>query len=591
MESALEIRRVTMAKDYSKLVKDDLLKIIGKLEARKKYGLIWDEEKTKEQFEKESENALPVLKEVKGKEIKTDPAKPTNILIEGDNYHSLSVLNYTHQGKIDVIYIDPPYNTGKNDFKYNDNWIDENDAYRHSKWLSFMSKRLRLAKLLLKDDGVIFISIDDNEMAQLKMLCDDIFGEQNRLSTHHIQVRYGNKSLNEKKDFQELLEYALIYAKDKYFFEANKSREEYDLDKFNLEIRELRKPDKSLEINGKKVDIFFANSYSITKKGKGDIDLFKETWLSGSIYSGTGHGKTYQKIVENRVKTDGLSTLYKIYGLGEDGLGYRYMINPQRASSTRGKMFTKIPIEKREALEIGNSEIYRPILNFYDFSPDFGNIRHEGGIGFNSGKKPVKMLKQLINYHKNKNAIVLDFFAGSGSTAHAVLTLNREDNGERCFILCTNNEENICTDVCYPRIKNVIKGHQSVEALGGNLKYFKTSFVKNSISRDDLKLRITRECTEMLCLREGIFDEVKAKPDYHIFEQNGRIMAVYYALEQDGLEQLKKELDRMKGEKILYCFTLDPLGLDKNDFVDWKGVSLEPIPQKILDIYEQIYEY
>ncbi|OGT70802.1 MAG: hypothetical protein A3H43_03350, partial [Gammaproteobacteria bacterium RIFCSPLOWO2_02_FULL_42_9] len=567
-----------MAKDYSKLGKDDLLKIIGKLEARKKYGLIWDEEKTKEQFEKESENALPVLKEVKGKEIKTDPAKPTNILIEGDNYHSLSVLNYTHQGKIDVIYIDPPYNTGKNDFKYNDNWIDENDAYRHSKWLSFMSKRLRLAKLLLKDDGVIFISIDDNEMAQLKMLCDDIFGEQNRLSTHHIQVRYGNKSLNEKKDFQELLEYALIYAKDKYFFEANKSREEYDLDKFNLEIRELRKPDKSLEINGKKVDIFFANSYSITKKGKGDIDLFKETWLSGSIYSGTGHGKTYQKIVENRVKTDGLSTLYKIYGLGEDGLGYRYMINPQRASSTRGKMFTKIPIEKREALEIGNSEIYRPILNFYDFSPDFGNIRHEGGIGFNSGKKPVKMLKQLINYHKNKNAIVLDFFAGSGSTAHAVLTLNREDNGERCFILCTNNEENICTDVCYPRIKNVIKGHQSVEALGGNLKYFKTSFVKNSISRDDLKLRITRECTEMLCLREGIFDEVKAKPDYHIFEQNGRIMAVYYALEQDGLEQLKKELDRMKGEKILYCFTLDPLGLDKNDFVDWKGVSLEPIP-------------
>ena len=591
MESALEIRRVTMAKDYSKLGKDDLLKIIGKLEARKKYGLIWDEEKTKEQFEKESENALPVLKEVKGKEIKTDPAKPTNILIEGDNYHSLSVLNYTHQGKIDVIYIDPPYNTGQNDFKYNDNWIDENDAYRHSKWLSFMSKRLRLAKLLLKDDGVIFISIDDNEMAQLKMLCDDIFGEQNRLSTHHIQVRYGNKSLNEKKDFQELLEYALIYAKDKYFFEANKSREEYDLDKFNLEIRELRKPDKSLEINGKKVDIFFANSYSITKKGKGDIDLFKETWLSGSIYSGTGHGKTYQKIVENRVKTDGLSTLYKIYGLGEDGLGYRYMINPQRASSTRGKMFTKIPIEKREALEIGNSEIYRPILNFYDFSPDFGNIRHEGGIGFNSGKKPVKMLKQLINYHKNKNAIVLDFFAGSGSTAHAVLTLNREDNGERCFILCTNNEENICTDVCYPRIKNVIKGHQSVEALGGNLKYFKTSFVKNSISRDDLKLRITRECTEMLCLREGIFDEVKAKPDYHIFEQNGRIMAVYYALEQDGLEQLKKELDRMKGEKILYCFTLDPLGLDKNDFVDWKGVSLEPIPQKILDIYEQIYEY
>jgi len=578
-------------KDYSKLEKDDLLKVIEKLESRKKYGLIWDEEKTKEQFEKESENALPVLKEVKGKEIKTDASKPTNILIEGDNYHALSVLNYTHQGKIDVIYIDPPYNTGKNDFKYNDKWIDENDAYRHSKWLAFLNKRLRLAKLLLKTDGMIVISIDDNEMAQLKLLCDEIFGEQNRLSIHHLQVRYGNKSLNEKKDFQELLEYALIYGKDKYYFEANKTREEYGLEKFNLEIKEINKPDKSLEINGKKVDIFLAGSYSITKKEQGDIDSFKETWLSGSIYSGTGHGKTYQKIVENRVKTDGLSTLYKIYGLGEDGLGYRYMINPQRESSTRGKMFTKVPTEQREALERGDSEVFKPIINFYDFSPDFGNIRHEGGVGFNSGKKPVKMLKQLINYHKSKDAIVLDFFAGSGSTAHAVLALNKDDEGNRSFIICTNNEENICTDVCYPRVKNVINGYQSVEGLGGNLKFYKTAFVKNSISRDDLKMRITRECTEMLCLREGIFDEVKAKPDYHIFEQNGRIMGVYYSMERDSMAQLKKELDKMEGEKILYCFTFDPLGLDKNDFADWQGVSLEPIPQKILDIYEQIYEY
>ena len=242
-------------------------------------------------------------------------------------------------------------------------------------------------------------------------------------------------------------------------------------------------------------------------------------------------------------------------------------------------------------MDSGNLDTLKPIINFYDFSPDFGNIRHEGGVALNSGKKPVKMLKQLINYHKNRNAVVLDFFAGSGSTAHAVLALNKEDEGDRCFIICTNNEENICTDVCYPRVKNVIKGFQSIDGLGGNLKYYKTAFVKNSISRDDLKIRITRECTEMLCLREGIFEEVKAKPNYHIFEQNDKVMAIYYALERDGLEQLKKEMDKMKGEKILYCFTLDPLGLNKNDFVDWQGVSLEPIPQKILDIYEQIYEY
>jgi len=545
----------------------------------------------KEQFEKDAVNALPILKEIKGKEIATSSDEPINILIEGDNYHALSVLNFTHQGKIDVIYIDPPYNTGDKDFKYNDNYVDSEDSYRHSKWLSFMSKRLRLAKNLLTDTGIIFLSIDDNEIAQLKMLCDEIFGEENRLSTQHIQVRYGNKSLNEKKDFQELLEYTLIYALDKKNFKANKTLENYNINKFNLEIKELKKPDKSLEINGRKVDIFFAGSYSVKKQDVGNMDLFKETWLSGSIYSGTGHGKMYQKIVESRVKEDGLSTLYKIHGLGEDGLGFRYMINPQRESSSRGKMFTKIPTEKKEALEKGNFGTYKPIINFYDFSPDFGNIRNEGGIGFNSGKKPIKMLKQFINYHQNKNATVLDFFSGSGSTAHAVLSLNKDDEGGRKFIICTNNEEAICSDICYPRVRNVISGYQSVDGLGGNLKYFKTGFVKKTINKDNMKMKLTRECTEMLCIREGIFDEKKKIDDYAIFEQNGKIMAVYYSIERKGLKDLKKELDKMKGEKTLYCFTLDPLGLDKNDFSDWKETQLEPIPQKILDVYEEIYEY
>ncbi|MFH1776875.1 MAG: hypothetical protein ABH952_04875 [Candidatus Omnitrophota bacterium] len=118
-----------MANDYSKLSKEELLKVVGKLESRKKYGLIWDEERTKEQFEKESKNTLPVLKEVKGKEIKTDTSKPVNILIEGDNYHTLSVLNYTHQGKIDIIYIDPPYNTGNKSWRYNNDYVERDDTF------------------------------------------------------------------------------------------------------------------------------------------------------------------------------------------------------------------------------------------------------------------------------------------------------------------------------------------------------------------------------------------------------------------------------------------------------------------------------
>lgn len=581
-----------MAKDYSQLSKEELLSIVERLESRKKYGLIWDEEKVKEQFEKDAQNALPILKEITSKEIKDkDQSKPLNVLIEGDNYHALSVLNFTHQGKVDVIYIDPPYNTGSGDFKYNDKFVDEEDAFRHSKWLSFMSKRLRLAKNLLNDEGVIFISIDDNEFAQLKLLCDEIFGEENRLSTHHVQVRYGNKSLNERKDFQELIEYTLIYANNKKLFKANKTVEEYNLDKFNLEITELKKPSETIEIGGKKVDIFRAGTYSIKEQESGNINLFKETWLSGSIYSGTGHGKTYQKIIEPRVKIDGLSTLYKIYGLGEDGLGFRYMINPQRESSSRGKMFTKIPTEKKEALENGNLDTTKPIINFYDFSPNFGNIRSEGGVAFNAGKKPVVMLKQFINYHKGKNTTVLDFFAGSGSTGQAVLDLNQEDGGNRSFILCTNNEGNIATEICYPRIKNVIKGHKNIQGTGGILKYFKTAFVKNSLAKDDMKIRLANECTEMLCLREGVFSEVTSTTNYKIFKHNDKIVAVYYSLERDELKSLKKELDKLDGRKTLYCFTLDPLGLSKSDFIGWNDVILEPIPQKILDVYKQIYEY
>lgn len=123
------------------------------------------------------ENNIPILKRIKEKEIRTDDSDD-NILIEGDNYHALTCLNYTHKGKIDVIYIDPPYNTGKDrEWIYNDKFIDENDGYRHSKWLNFMDKRLRLARNLLSDNGVIFVSIGNDEVAQLKMLMDKIFGE------------------------------------------------------------------------------------------------------------------------------------------------------------------------------------------------------------------------------------------------------------------------------------------------------------------------------------------------------------------------------------------------------------------------------
>lgn len=564
-----------------------------------RYGLVWAD--VPEAFEDDVENKLPVLEEVPKLAITSKDDKPTHILIEGDNYHALTCLNYTHKGKVDVIYIDPPYNTGKDGFRYKDKRIldrypdgtevPEDHPFRHSYWLSFMQKRLQLARDLLTPDGVIFINIDENELSQLKLLCDDIFGELNRLSTHHIQVRYGNKNLNEKKDFQEMIEYVLIYAKDKSKFVANRPTEEYDLDKFNLEIKELKKPDRSLVIAGRKVDIFLKGSYSIEEKEQSNIELFKETWLSGSIYSGTGHGKTYQNIVEGRVQTDGLSTIYKIHGLGEDGLGFRYMINPQRASSSRGKMFTKIPTEKREALENGALEITRPIVNYYDFSPDFGNIRHEGGVAFNSGKKPVKMLKQLINYHKNKNAIVLDFFAGSASTGHAVQLLNDEDGGTRQYILSTSNENNICTDYSYPRIKNVIKGFNGNEALGGSLKYYKTKFVgKHGIldADDKDKVQLAHRAGEMLSIAENTLDTVEKTDHWQVFESRDRYTAVYFREEYDKLDAFIEKVKKLKKPVSVYVFSWedDPYIAD---FEDHGNITVKTIPEPIVEIYKQIY--
>ena len=160
------------------LTDDERTDLLALLNHQKKYGLVWEEKP--EEVEKRLHTQLPVLEEVKERALLSDdPAAPNHLLIEGDNLEALVALTYTHEGKVDVIYIDPPYNTGNKDFSYNDCYVDAEDGYRHSKWLSFMSKRLKIAKQLLSDRGVIFISIDDNEQADLKILCDNLFSPSN----------------------------------------------------------------------------------------------------------------------------------------------------------------------------------------------------------------------------------------------------------------------------------------------------------------------------------------------------------------------------------------------------------------------------
>ena len=549
--------------------KDELMELVNKLESRKKYGLVWDKEWTKEKFEKDAQNALPVLKEIKGKEIKTDPTKPTNILIEGDNYHALSVLNYTHQSKIDVIYIDPPYNTGSGDFKYNDTFVNKEDSFRHSKWLSFISKRLRLAKKLLKENGVMFISIDDNEQSQLKLLLYEIFGESNVDMMIWRKSGYGRDGkMKNTTTFRKDHEYIMVcYARERKLNKINEMPEFQN--EYGNPDDDPRGPYKAGSISRREdaSNPDHVNYYTVVapggKKFTRQFDISREDFEE--LYTDIMINKNRRKVSRIYWGTDGNAVpAVKIF-LTEERAITPYSILLTKGTTTEGT---------KEVSEI--------------LGKDCRDLR----------PKPTKLIQTLIQLaDKNGDLVVLDFFAGTGTTGHAVAKYAQKEGKNYRFILCTNDEGKICSDYCYPRIKKVFKSgwkdkdNRKVMPIKGNLKYFKTTFVKKSVNKDDLKIRITQECTEMLCLRENIFNEIKKTVDYRIFQDNGRIMAVYYSIGQDGLSKLKRDLDKMSGEKILYCFTLDPLGLEKDTFSDWRSVELEPIPQKILDVYKEIYEY
>lgn len=560
-----------MAKDYSKLNKEELLKVVEKLETRKKYGLIWDEERTKEKFEKESENALPILKDVGGKEIKDhQPGQPIHVLIEGDNYHALSVLNYTHQNKIDIIYIDPPYNTGNKTWKYNNDYVEKEDAFRHSKWLSFMSKRLRLAKNLLKDTGSLICAIDENEHATLGLLLQEIFPNYEIVCVTIIHNPGGIQGNN----FSYTHEYA-------YFVFPGGGTRISTVERNGGEPTPLRdwggEESKRATARNCFYPIFVKDGKII---GFGDVVPEKIHPKAANIMNKDGTLSVYpidSSGVERKWRFARQSIETISAELAAEQVRGEWTIRRYKKNYRWKTVWTD---EKYNANVYGTQLLNQIIKKKFPYPKSIYTVED--------------CIKALI--HDKTNAIILDFFAGSGTTAHAVLELNAEDKGQRTFILCTNNEGDICSEICYPRVYNVMSGYknqkgQRIKGFGGNLKYFKTAFVKKGLGKDELKIRITNECTEMLCLREGIFTKVEEGQDYKVFKEGERIMAIYFSLEKTALDDLKKKLNKLNGQKTLYCFTLDPLGLNKDDFSDWDDINLEPIPQKILDIYQEIYEY
>ena len=550
-------------KDYDNWSKTELVKEIKKLEKRKKYGILWEDKP--EKVATLCKEKLPILEEDTKKEIKTDDKKPVNILIEGDNYHALSVLNYTHKGKVDVIYIDPPYNTGNGDgFRYNDKLVDKEDGYRHSKWLSFMEKRLRLARNLLRNTGIIFISIDENEFAQLKLLCDEILGENNLVAIHVWRKVVGGKNQGKISTQHE---YILTYTK-------NES---------SLKIANLPLTDDLL----KKYE-------DEDERGKYDLREL-----------GQGKGLSYSESLYYEIKAPDGTTIPK----PPKNKGYRWSKEKWLWGLKQKPTFCMIKKVKdrwvpfvKQYLDYDNegNKIKRGVwphtwLDNHGFTRSgTKNLDDLIGEGKFQHPKPVLLMKYLVNLHPNKSCIVLDFFAGSGTTAHSVLELNKEDKGNRKFIVCTNNENNICTEVCYPRVKKVIDNLEK-ESRGklisnrpGGLKYFKTDFV-DAEPTDKNKRKMVAKSTEMLCLKEECFEEVKKGTDFKIFKNSqDKHLGIIY--DDDGIEPFKKEVKKLNKQFVVYVFSLDESAREE-EFEDMNGnVELRPIPAVILNVYKRIFK-
>lgn len=441
-----------------------------------------------------------------------------NMIIEGDNLEVLKLLQKSYHGKIKMIYIDPPYNTG-GDFIYPDNFKEGLDTYLkysgqateegfkattnaesggryHSNWLNMMYPRLFMAKSLLQDDGVIFVSIDDNEANNLKAIMDEIFGEENHLVTFYVQVRYPGKTLAEKNHYQKLIEQVLVYRR--YDYIPIKETEDYTTEKFVWKILE-KNSGKRVKLGTREAIVFGPDDYEILKCKTGEVGL-KETWATGTVLKANASGKFFKDFIAPRKETDGLGFLYKVFGIGEDGLGYRYFTGPRKATASKGKFYSGIPLTRQKELENGDAKKEKPILNYYDFADGFGNCRHEGLVDFRGGKKPIKFLKEFIKQSTvpNEEAIILDFFAGSGSLGHAVLDQNKEDGGNRKFILVQlpettktlksdgSYEENEVSkqgyktilDICIKRIKNCIKEYDLFKGDGFKVFGLRTSNFK-----------------------------------------------------------------------------------------------------------------
>lgn len=511
---------------------DDSLRALGEIEIalnEKKYGLVW--EKHTEKVDEMLEHNIPVFCEDESKKILANENDGYNFLLEGDNLHSLKLLEKTHEGKIDVIYIDPPYNTGNKDFIYNDSFVDKTDGYSHSKWLSFMSERLEIARELLSDEGVIFISIDDNEQAQLKLLCDEVFGENNFIANYKWNKTATAPSLSQK--VRNKYEYVLCYEKNRNNLNYNGG----DIDGGDIPL--LNRGNNLRDILFKKETVKFSFD-GILKAG-----VYDRVTLKNDLTIKNGRANTDFTINgEFKWTQDNLNK--------EIEIGTTFIIKSQKLSVRfiRNELKTKRPsdIISKDECGVDTNEIAKKELQL--LVPN-NNMDYP---------KPKSLIKYLLKFNEDNrtNSIILDFFAGSGTTGHAIMQLNKEDGGNRKYILCTNNENNICEEVTYQRLKNI------QDELPHNLKYFKTDFISKYESDEDEET-----------ISEKMLEHIKEliELEHHIEIDNEKYIIL------DDEDELENVVENIKEGGKLFITSGIFLSRTYQRILDEKNVIIVDIPE------------
>lgn len=543
-----QARKDSKYEDLPKLEK--LIELIDS----KRYGLVWEEHA--ELVEEEMKSKIPVFVEDETRKIKGNPASEDyNFLLEGDNLHSLHLLEKTHAGKIDVIYIDPPYNTGNKDFIYNDKIVDKNDGYSHSKWLSFMSKRLEIAQNLLSETGVIFISIDDNEQAQLKLLCDEIFGEENFLTQLIVE---NNPKGRKNSNFSSVTsEYCIVYAKRSqltYFVEnIPKASSDMRLDEEGNFVHSSGRRVIVGQNNFNKIVSDFSSEKHYTlyfRKCDRAYHFIKENSIDNGAENLIDQGFIryisfrHEKFVENTYTQQKLEELIQNRALefAEDKI---YEKNFRSKIRIKNLLVNR----KYEAIIDNKKEVFEIDLKTTSAKQQLAQLF--GGKSPFDYPKNIGLIKLLLTLTDDKNVTILDFFAGSGTTGHAVAQLNKEDGGKRKYILCTNNENNICEEVTYKRLSNI------QEDLPHNLKYFKTEFIEKE--DEDLEYALLNNVKTLIELEHAIDLEESDK-------------AVAFTLTEI------RELD-LTGIKTVYVRQHSHALMEKEDRERYESIELVDVPE------------